>query len=556
MSTEKLAPCIECGLFTPISTVHSHVFRSAGRCPICVSKSSKQGVKPRVGDIVVHNANTKRDVAQFKKSFYRFTNSVNDYKNSINTLFEPIREKVREFYRSLSDELKPTAPKLSSLLKKINQAEKLLHIDNMNKFVSWIEKNRSDIDVTRASRFLDEISRRIDLATNALIGLSVVEYVLPPISANTSSPRIAQTTYKFYPVSGEKFYNAITKAVSGPLEKYRAFLTVYSKDEYEKMQCFLNEEGSAGYCITPEKDLVSVFNASKIKGYGTAAVTDAVSRGAETLDAYEGFLTKLYNQLGFEEYKRVKFDPKYAPPTWKEEEFGKPDVVFMRRKKEPVESIRLRDYGLTRLAHRISNSCGKIFRIEASDGVYILHSGIVAHHGLLSAIDTQRKIKAQLAVGRTKDVADGKYVMIHGRYAYDLNSLRALVADRFPNHEIVSLHVESPRTVAVKITKNWKSKKARTESLKMYIDNLTQAIHRIVRHHHDIFNHIENFMQKNGTENETVARQTDLPDNVDDLSIKWELHNVGGTSFGTGAQTGIMTPSGDHPLASVDVNEP
>jgi hypothetical protein len=148
--------------------------------------------------------------------------------------------------------------------------------------------------------------------------------------------------YRFGEVDANEFHAAINRAMGEtkpapaggmPVE---ATLSVYTVDEYANMQTFLSPDGKSGYAIKydptdGEYDLVSVFNVGQ-RGMGAEAVIDAVwNRGATKLDAFDmdGFLPNLYDNLGFEEYDRLTWDPQYAPDNWKDE-WGTPDVVLMR----------------------------------------------------------------------------------------------------------------------------------------------------------------------------------------------------------------------------------
>ena len=90
----------------------------------------------------------------------------------------------------------------------------------------------------------------------------------------------------------------------------------------------MSDDGKAGFAINPDGDLQNVFrNEGGVKGAGRAAVEEAISKGATTLDAFDGFLPSLYGDLGFVETGRMHFDPEHAPEDMPEGET--PDVLFM-----------------------------------------------------------------------------------------------------------------------------------------------------------------------------------------------------------------------------------
>jgi hypothetical protein len=110
--------------------------------------------------------------------------------------------------------------------------------------------------------------------------------------------------------------------------KRTQYLSPYTPEELSKFELYVTEDG-VGYALTPEKDLVGVFNNSGIKGAGEAAIIDAISKGAKTLDAFDPFLPKYYARFGFVEAKRLSWDDNYAPKNWDYAKDGRPDVVFM-----------------------------------------------------------------------------------------------------------------------------------------------------------------------------------------------------------------------------------
>lgn len=79
---------------------------------------------------------------------------------------------------------------------------------------------------------------------------------------------------------------------------------------------YLSPDEASGFGVTSGGDLVGLF--SLVPGRGRSLVSQAVSRGARTLDCFDGFLPGFYASLGFVETGR---EPNWTP--------GGPDVVFM-----------------------------------------------------------------------------------------------------------------------------------------------------------------------------------------------------------------------------------
>ena len=129
--------------------------------------------------------------------------------------------------------------------------------------------------------------------------------------------------------TADEFFKSFTEAKDA--NKNGASVYTYPKDEYKDMGLYLYDNGKAGYAITKDGDLVSVFKhpESNMKGALKTLVPDAIRSGAKTLDAFDGFLTDSYKKLGFVETGRVPFDPAQAPDNWDVKTMGTPDVVFM-----------------------------------------------------------------------------------------------------------------------------------------------------------------------------------------------------------------------------------
>jgi hypothetical protein len=154
------------------------------------------------------------------------------------------------------------------------------------------------------------------------------------------------------------------------VNKKNFFLTPYSKKELENMFLFKVRDLDAGFAIKetedrfgePTRDIVAVHNNSDVKRIGPKMVLDAIKKDGQTLDHFDGFLSGLYNDLGFGGYHSDEWADEYAPKDWdykpldirnktyhadkigkySEDEFrklknrydqGKPDVVYRRYKK-------------------------------------------------------------------------------------------------------------------------------------------------------------------------------------------------------------------------------
>ena len=111
-------------------------------------------------------------------------------------------------------------------------------------------------------------------------------------------------------------------------------MTAYTEQEYAEKgaRIFLSNDQKSGYALTRDNDMISAFSTPK-SHQGKYIVQDAVNRGAETLDCFDGKLPGLYEQFGFQEYQRYPWDDQYKPSDWNYKEFGRPELVMMRLKK-------------------------------------------------------------------------------------------------------------------------------------------------------------------------------------------------------------------------------
>jgi len=81
---------------------------------------------------------------------------------------------------------------------------------------------------------------------------------------------------------------------------------------------YLDFNGRYGFIVKRDGELIALF--SMVRRSGDELVRQAVERGADRLDCFDGYLTGFYGRNGFMEVNRVA---NWTP--------GQPDVVFMQR---------------------------------------------------------------------------------------------------------------------------------------------------------------------------------------------------------------------------------
>lgn len=103
-------------------------------------------------------------------------------------------------------------------------------------------------------------------------------------------------------------------------------------DDYSDAKCFLTEDGTAGFAIEPNGNLVSVFNLGTARGFLSAVKAIVREAGATHLDAYassEQNLELMYEKtLGFHTAATMDYNIEYDHDDIAKNH-GNPQVVFM-----------------------------------------------------------------------------------------------------------------------------------------------------------------------------------------------------------------------------------
>lgn len=139
-------------------------------------------------------------------------------------------------------------------------------------------------------------------------------------------------TNSFEKPNPKSFYNALNKS------KHKEMLTDYSVEDLSKMKLFKLNSYNIGYALKQWKDgtyseIVAVFNNEPtVKGIGKELVKSAIRNGGKHLDHFDGYLSQLYQSLGFEETGRDKFDPQYDEDGSFRKKYGEADVVYRSHK--------------------------------------------------------------------------------------------------------------------------------------------------------------------------------------------------------------------------------
>ena len=187
-------------------------------------------------------------------------------------------------------------------------------------------------------KYSDEaVARSLKMQGIGPLANEFAEDVTRPQTPTATSPSLDQLVAKFKPVTPEEFITERDKS------QRRPFLTPYTAEEMKDWQHFLTED-NVGFALTPNKDIVGVFNNSGRKGPGEEAITLAIAKGGKTLDCVEGFLSRYYNSFGFVETKKEPWDESKAPEGWDYETYGKRPIVYFEFpedfSRDPVDTRR------------------------------------------------------------------------------------------------------------------------------------------------------------------------------------------------------------------------
>lgn len=139
------------------------------------------------------------------------------------------------------------------------------------------------------------------------------------------------------PQNAKSFYDSLNKS------KHMKMLTDYSVHDLNSMKLFKLEGFNIGYALKEFKDkgfaeIVAVHNNEpNVKGIGTHLMKSAIKNGGCYLDHFDGFLTTLYNSLGFDEYERYAYDPQYDEDGSFAQKYGQQDVIYRVHKNCQVD---------------------------------------------------------------------------------------------------------------------------------------------------------------------------------------------------------------------------
>lgn len=137
------------------------------------------------------------------------------------------------------------------------------------------------------------------------------------------------------------FHDAI---VRGKLNNdYRGFVDEGEVEDLSKKRMFLYAGGEAGFCIEEDGNICHVYKNSDFtdrKHIMPEVMLQALANRGDRLDHFDGKLTDMYGQMGFEPQVRIKFDPVQAPKDWNYERDGRRDVIFSMHNGDTLDLVK------------------------------------------------------------------------------------------------------------------------------------------------------------------------------------------------------------------------
>lgn len=129
-----------------------------------------------------------------------------------------------------------------------------------------------------------------------------------------------------------EFYNSVNKS------KHIEMLTQYSIEELSKMRLFKVPGYNIGYALKDMPDggidIVSVHNNEPhINNIGEILMKSAINNGGNYLDHYDiPVLSNLYSKMGFVEYHKEKYNPKFDKEGKFRNKYGELDIIYRKLK--------------------------------------------------------------------------------------------------------------------------------------------------------------------------------------------------------------------------------
>jgi hypothetical protein len=110
------------------------------------------------------------------------------------------------------------------------------------------------------------------------------------------------------------------------------FFTIYPEATLDTWELYVSIDSGVGFALTPEGEIVNVFNNTGVKLCGREAIQYAISKGGKRVFCIGEFLRKYYEALNFEVTETILWDDALAPACWTDSKYGRPRLFILELK--------------------------------------------------------------------------------------------------------------------------------------------------------------------------------------------------------------------------------
>lgn len=208
-----------------------------------------------------------------------------------------------------------------------------------------------------------------------------------------------------------------------------------------------------------------------------------------------------------------------------------------RRKLPKPQAWSLPDHSLAKVAEvekQFLMSKHAVCELATPQGKFFLTRRFVEKNGLKTMLETQQVYKTALAISDTEQSGSTVRVLVEGPCAYDPNTMRAFLAERYANYRYADVMVLTNKKIAIEMVPNGGENPVGvlTAFFDYMIDTFSTLLDAERNRGQVAMGALSQVQGRN---------QGDLSSDVTDLSLERERHNV---TMGS-PQEGLHSPTGD-----------
>jgi hypothetical protein len=586
MANEKtMVPCISCGDFVEVEGDVKAFIQQNGRCAAC------QGVRKlagKFGSLLVQGVMTQREVAELKREFYQLyqidkaleTRKAEFMQRAMEEMNRVVQEVEAQIGQPVK-ELRSRKAQLEAQLKTFMEESKTSEMVVRDLLVELKEQIVNQGNRPQYTKIVEELRQLLKWSQDEMETFVRQHYsqpqtgnvmtikplppgrrkkVTPPVPGKPVASRavvgsIADDIVRTHKQAGGGTFDMSGRSLAGqqlyavPLYPERT-ITLHREPTARDIDAFLRQN----------EDLLSDARNKMGTWFDSAAnehILDVVVAIPNRHLAVE--LGKRYNQRAIFDLGKMAEIPtggtgaaprdmpepakRLPAPAFGDEGYAEPS----KTEEDGILAFHTSHLDLPTMAVMHTDfvkSGARICKVTTPEDVFIFTGSRVKENGLYQMVALQMLMKGTLKVADVENKDDGSvHVLIEGQCVSDANTLRAFLAERIDGHEITETYYDSPTRVAVELRP---VEKIALDPMQMAISFFNQMAETV-----------QNLMQIERKRSETAnillgettaVNQMDLPDNTDDLSLKYERSQPAGGqqgSFGSGtrADGGLMGPN-------------